>query len=455
MTHARSMQMAGGIVLPATLWVLAAMTALALSLALGARTQRNHAANLAAGLQADAAQQAALLYVLEALRDSDGRLPDASAMPACALPVGPAAFWLLAPDTGDNLQQRYGLADEGGKLDLNTAPAALLEKLPDMTPDVAAAIIDWRDSDDETTPGGAESDYYLRRPEPYNAKNGPFETVGELAMVAGVTDELLFGEDANRNGRLDDNENDGDARPPNDNRDGQLNAGLAGWTTAQLRWPPQQQGDGTIDPNAANRQELEDALAEHLEQARAADLAGAMVQARPFASLFHLHYACGLTLEEFAALEPVLVPQPAGGGQGPRFLLNLNAAPPAVLACLPELDETDAAALVEARAGAGADGSLAWALDVLDEEKLLAATAVGVTGRSYQYTADIVTLSANGRAFRRCRYLIDAAGNAPRVVHRQDLTHLGWPLESALRERLRAGEPFEDVLADFRHAAMP
>jgi hypothetical protein len=46
--------------------------------------------------------------------------------------------------------------------------------------------------------------------------------------------------------------------------------------------------------------------------------------------------------------------------------------------------------------------------------------------------------------------VIDASGDSPRVVHRQDLTHLGWPLDAAILDRLRVGEPLEDVLADVK-----
>ena len=45
-------------------------------------------------------------------------------------------------------------------------------------------------------------------------------------MVRGMTGPILFGEDWNRNGILDANENDGDTSFPPDNGDGQLDRGL-------------------------------------------------------------------------------------------------------------------------------------------------------------------------------------------------------------------------------------
>jgi hypothetical protein len=44
---------------------------------------------------------------------------------------------------------------------------------------------------------------------PYQAKNGPLNSIDELLLVRGVTPQLLYGNDLNRNGRLDPGEDDG------------------------------------------------------------------------------------------------------------------------------------------------------------------------------------------------------------------------------------------------------
>jgi general secretion pathway protein K len=59
------------------------------------------------------------------------------------------------------------------------------------------SILDWRDPDDFHRLQGAESDYYQSLPNPYQAKNGNFETVEELILVKGVTAEILYGNDQN------------------------------------------------------------------------------------------------------------------------------------------------------------------------------------------------------------------------------------------------------------------
>jgi hypothetical protein len=77
----------------------------------------------------------------------------------------------------------YGLEDEAGRINVNTAPPDVLERL---FGGAAPAVLDWRDADDERRPGGAEkSDYGSGAP-----RNGPFQSVEELLLVKGVTPSL-------------------------------------------------------------------------------------------------------------------------------------------------------------------------------------------------------------------------------------------------------------------------
>ncbi|MEZ6065190.1 MAG: type II secretion system protein GspK [Planctomycetaceae bacterium] len=104
-----------------------------------------------------------------------------------------------------------------------------------MTDELADAILDWVDADDDPRTYGIESDLYELMTPPYSAKNGPIDSIDELLMVDGVTAELLYGEDANRNGLLDPNENDGTATLPNDNADGILDLGWSAYLTGYSR----------------------------------------------------------------------------------------------------------------------------------------------------------------------------------------------------------------------------
>ena len=104
----------------------------------------------------------------------------------------------------------YGVSDEESRLNLNVAAAEDLGKLEGMTPDLVAAIMDWRDEDNTVTPGGAEVEYYAALAPPYKPRNGPFQTIRELLMVRDVSPQLLRGEDVHLDGFLE---------PATDNRD--------------------------------------------------------------------------------------------------------------------------------------------------------------------------------------------------------------------------------------------
>ncbi len=84
------------------------------------------------------------------------------------------------------------IADEGGKINLNRAPEELLRSLFTVLElkelqirTMVDSLQDWRSPDNQSRPHGAKSDYYLGLDPPYVAKNGPFETVEELAWVHG------------------------------------------------------------------------------------------------------------------------------------------------------------------------------------------------------------------------------------------------------------------------------
>ncbi len=125
-------------------------------------------------------------------------------------------FTLVAPSLNDGILEgtRYGVVDESSKININalpywefyepTAAMQVLMSLPDMTESIAAAMLDFVDPDDEPREGGFESGHYSSKSPPYNAKNGPLDSLDELLLVEGVTPELLFGLDINRNGILDD-----------------------------------------------------------------------------------------------------------------------------------------------------------------------------------------------------------------------------------------------------------
>ncbi|MFO0846413.1 MAG: type II secretion system protein GspK [Gemmataceae bacterium] len=116
---------------------------------------------------------------------------------------------------------RFGVTCESGKINLNAlllydnnkgeVGRQILMGLPNMTEEIAAAILDWLDPDDTPRENGAENESYTSLDPPYRCKNGPLDSLEELLLVKGVTPQLLFGNDKNRNGVIDPDEGDGDA----------------------------------------------------------------------------------------------------------------------------------------------------------------------------------------------------------------------------------------------------
>ncbi len=94
-----------------------------------------------------------------------------------------------------DLEARFNLNDligTDGKLNQEAFASLqrLLEAL-EIPPEIANAIADWEDKDDNVrSPGGAESGYYASLDPLYAPANGPFSSVTSLRLVKGVTPEI-------------------------------------------------------------------------------------------------------------------------------------------------------------------------------------------------------------------------------------------------------------------------
>lgn len=124
---------------------------------------------------------------------------------------GGAAATMAALGSADADLSALGISSEvveeaTGTADLQNLGRSLLMGVPGMTEDVADAILDWIDEDDEPREYGCEIEYYSQLPTPYAPTNGAIQSVEQLLLVRGVTPELLFGMDQNRNGVLDSGE---------------------------------------------------------------------------------------------------------------------------------------------------------------------------------------------------------------------------------------------------------
>lgn len=97
----------------------------------------------------------------------------------------------------------YGLQDEERKININALTRenyGILKQLilllgyeEDAAETVAASVVDWTDIDSVVTnsPFGAETLDYERLEPSYRCKNAPFDSVEELLLVNGVTEEIF------------------------------------------------------------------------------------------------------------------------------------------------------------------------------------------------------------------------------------------------------------------------
>jgi type II secretory pathway component PulK len=450
-------------VLIVVLWASLGLVSVALLFGHSMVMNYRGADNDVSGHQADQAIEGAARYVETLLVNAEtpGLLPDPAEYLNDSIPVGEATFYLLGRslDVVDGTSREFGLIDEASKINLNagtpgTPPtqaqlailSTALKALPMMTEELADAIIDWQDADDAVTGSGAESETYLRFTPAYACKNAAFESIEELALLNGATREILYGEDANLNGVLDPNENDGDASDPPDNADGKLDAGILEYVTVFSRQPATQSGGTTprIDVAPAGgspaqvMQAISTVLSDTLGQERAQKIMQP-IMASPLTSPLDLYITSkerggseAMTSDEFGQIAGKLT---MSGGLYPAPV-NVNTASETVLACLPGIGTNKAASLIAARLSRGTqDTSYAWIVETLGNEDARKAGPC-VTGESWQVTADVAAVGRHGRGYRREKIVIDNAKDTPRIVYRRNLAPLGWALGSEIRDEL-------------------
>jgi general secretion pathway protein K len=188
-----------GIALLATMLSVSLMTLLVVefstSAALGYRAAANQANELRAYYLARSGIQIGLsMLAQDALVQSHAKYQYASLDQAWAQP--------LAPIPVDGGTVSMSIVDEDRKLNINNLfnqqklePdeqfAAIITRLLSnvgLSPALVPILIDWLDPDSIESDGGAEADYYLRLMPPYEPRNGPMPTIGDLRMLKGMDD---------------------------------------------------------------------------------------------------------------------------------------------------------------------------------------------------------------------------------------------------------------------------
>jgi hypothetical protein len=357
---------------------------------------------------------------------SAGGLPALTTVVADGETVGNCTVLLIGRDPAAT-KAIFGLIPEAGRIDINAASPAQIAALPGLDVSIAAAIVDWRDTDDEPLENGAErgDGTYTGAITSYAPRNAPIETLEELRLVRGVTDTMWFGEDINRNGRLDNGE-DADS-------DGKLDPGLVDLLSLNHREPINAPGRGSTARTSINNFGLLRVWLNTLfGTERAAALATQVQATQPFANRLDLIAALDLNDGEAATLWPYLI-----GPENRYGLLDAASCREEVL--IAAVGKDVAARIIAARSGA-TPGDPAWLAEALGRDLARIAGMVLTVG-SYWFEADLLAVRNDGSGWARLDAIIDCSTGQARVVSIRPAEVLGWPLPWATPERLRSAAP--------------
>jgi type II secretory pathway component PulK len=404
-------------------------------------------------------------------------------------PRGGGRFSIVSVAEGDGSTDggayvtRYGVADEAGKVNLNTmmridssgeALRAMLILLPNMSEDVADAITDWLDADDDQRANGAEAAAYST----YRPRNGAINTLDELLLVRGVSVSNLFGNDRNKNGVQDADEADGnafnrgwadyltvyghelnvdsagqprlyvnDANMANVNQQLAAVVGqeLADYTVAYRMYSTSSStsapsGNTRVGTAADLRSAVQSSLAGGRARRQVRNSMLAMVNTRvtlprpPNTPMNEPTVVVNCPLNDANYLKTNLatildkVTAKSNHELNPR--INVNTCPPTLLSVLPGVTPEDAAAAISARAdldpasaeyktGAWLHTQAGMRMEIFKNIETY------ITGYTQTYRIQSIGYFATGGPVARVEAVIDTNGGFPRIVYYRDLTELG------------------------------
>ena len=398
--------------------------------------------------------------------------------------AGQGRFCVIAPPVvgEDTAPPRFGLSDESARLNLQAllawdtsepgAGRAALLQLPGMTVEVADALLDWIDADDEPRESGAESEYYERLEPPVKAANAVPTVVEELLLVRGVTRSLLFGNDVNRNGSLEAHEQ----RSASGSYSMSGPAAPRGWNAYLTLFSAEANRDENDQPRINLNSEDLAGLHRSLLAAFDRQLADFVIHYRQFGPaptparasgattqiptadlslpgvirLGSPWDLIGVTVSQPTKSTPVLMSSPLSDDRDtmrqylPSFLdrvtttaapvivgrVNVNEAPREVLAGLPGLSLATADEIIAKRPREGTDDAstrrAAWLVldDVLDLPRMRSLWPI-LTGGGDVYRAQLVGYLDRAAPVERVEIVVAATSRPARLVSWRDLRVLG------------------------------
>jgi DNA uptake protein ComE-like DNA-binding protein len=420
-----------GIILVVVLWILVILTVLALSFSHSMVVEYRISANGIDKLKTmELAKSGIERAIAEVAQDSTDigtltsrwRVNDNGFQ---NITLGEGTYTLFYPEVSSpDAKPGYGLTDESSKLNLNSAAKEFLMRLPGADEIMADSIIDWRSATAKASPYGAKDEYYTQLNPPYKCKNGPFDTLEELLLVKGITPQILYGEDANLNGILDPNENDGDANFPPDNADGKLDRGWYPYVTI-YSYDLNAALDGTrrININQGSSSQLRRLTPYGLSNT---DISNIISYRRTnnnrFRNLGELLNVTGITNQKFGAISDYIT---LTNNEKLIGLINFNTAPKEILALLPGMTPVLADKVIEKRNGTtGAFNNLGDIAETIGKDSFQQLSDY-VTVRSSQFTIQSVGRLTGKSGYTRLIAVIDRTVIPIRIIYYRDISDLG------------------------------
>ena len=194
-----------GVALFMVLWVLILLSAIVTEFCFAMRTEVNMVRNFKEQTEAYYIALAGLnRAIMELIRNENTLAKKAPIESETETPDSLTPVWRMNSEIPPVVFGAGGyqvrIENEAGKINLNEADENLLKMMlnrfaleEEQQNIIIDSILDWRDENDLHRMNGAENDYYVSLDNPYECKNGDFDTIEELLLVRGITPELFYG----------------------------------------------------------------------------------------------------------------------------------------------------------------------------------------------------------------------------------------------------------------------
>jgi hypothetical protein len=160
-----------------------------------------------------------------------------------------------------------------------------------------------------------------------------------------------------------------------------------------------------------------------------------------FPTLLRFYVSSGLSADDFSRIYPNLSNTTNTYTYG---RVNINTASREVLTALlvgagqnaQSVDSAVSTLISFRQQNPNSLSTVAWIVTALGPTHPVVTTLAArdlITTRSFQYSADLAAVGPFGRGYARVKFVFDLSDGTPKIIHRQDLTRLGW----ALGERVR------------------